>query len=75
MPERLGINAEELAQRLSSKPFVPCRPAQPLSTGWVPALADAAESLVHAAGPYILGCDDPPLHHAELSWKMAINPL
>lgn len=54
MPERLGINAEELAQRLSSKPFVPCRPAQPLSTGWVPALADAAESLVHAAGPYWL---------------------
>jgi len=54
MPERLGINAEELAQRLSAKPFVPCRPAQPLSTGWIPALADAAESLVHAAGPYWL---------------------
>lgn len=54
LPERLGINAEELAQRLGSRPFVPCRPAQPLSTGWVGALADSAESLVHAAGPYWL---------------------
>lgn len=54
LPERLGINAEELAQRLTSRPFVPCRPAQPLSMGWVPALADSAEALVHAAGPYWL---------------------
>ncbi len=54
MPERLGINAEELDQRLASKPFVPCRPAQPQSTGWVPALADMAETRVHAAGPYWL---------------------
>jgi recombination associated protein RdgC len=54
LPERLGLNAEELAQRLSSRPFVPCRPAQPQSTGWVGALADSAEALVHAAGPFWL---------------------
>ena len=54
LPERLGLSAEELEQRLSSRPFVPCRPAQPLSTGWVGALADSAEALVHAAGPFWL---------------------
>lgn len=54
LPERLGLNAEALEQRLSSRPFVPCRPAQPQSTGWVGALADSAEALVHAAGPFWL---------------------
>jgi len=54
LSDRLGLNAEELAQRLSSRPFVPCRPTQPQSTGWVAALADSAEALVHAAGPFWL---------------------
>lgn len=54
LPERLGLTAEELEQRLSSRPFVPCRPSQPVSTGWVGALADSAETLVHAAGPFWL---------------------
>jgi recombination associated protein RdgC len=51
---RLGITTEDLEQRLAGRVFVPCRPAQPLSTGWVPALGDKAETLVHAAGPYWL---------------------
>ena len=50
--DRLGLDADSLAQRLSGRPFVPCRPAQPQSTGWVPALGDSAEALVHAAGDY-----------------------
>jgi len=54
LPDRLGLDAEALAQRLSSRPFVPCRPAQPQSSGWVPALDDSAEALVHAAGPWWL---------------------
>jgi recombination associated protein RdgC len=54
LPERLGLNAEAMAQRLESRPFTPCRPAQPLSAGWVAALDDSVESLVHAAGPYWL---------------------
>lgn len=52
LSERLGINAEELEQRLKSRPFTPCRPAQPKSTGWVGALGDEASALVHAAGPF-----------------------
>ena len=54
LPERLGLDAEGLAQRLASRPFVPCRPAQPQSSGWVAALDDSAEALVHAAGPWWL---------------------
>ena len=54
LPNRLGLSAEDLEQRLSSRPFVSCRPAQPLSTGWVGALADNTEALVHSAGPFWL---------------------
>lgn len=54
LPSRLGLSAEDLEQRLSSRPFAACRPAQPLSTGWVGALADSAEALVHCAGPFWL---------------------
>jgi len=54
LPERLGLDAEALSQRLGARPFAPCRPAQPLSSGWVGALDDQAEALVHAAGPWWL---------------------
>lgn len=54
LTERWGLSAEDLEQRLTKRPFVPCRPAQPQSTGWVSALAESAENLVHAAGPYWL---------------------
>ena len=54
LSERLKVSAEELDQRLSSGSFVPCRPAQPHSIGWIPALSDAAETMVHVAGPYWL---------------------
>ena len=52
LPNRLGIDAEELERRLQSRTFSACTPAQASSLGWVPALDDAASALVHAAGPY-----------------------
>ena len=52
LPNRLGIDAQELERRLQSRTFSPCSPAQASSLGWVPALSDDASALVHAAGPY-----------------------
>ena len=52
LPNRLGIDAEELERRLQARTFSACTPAQASSLGWVPALDDAASALVHAAGPY-----------------------
>ena len=52
LPNRLGIDAEELERRLQTRTFSNCAPAQASSLGWVPALDDAASVLVHAAGPY-----------------------
>ena len=54
LPGRLGIDASELSQRLSKRPFQPCRPSQPTSSGWVPALSDAASDYVHKSGDYWL---------------------
>ena len=54
LPDRLGIDAEELERRLQNRPFKACSPAQASSMGWVPALDDQAKTLVHAAGPYWL---------------------
>ena len=51
LPNRLGIDAEELERRLQARTFSACTPAQATSMGWVPALADTASALVHAAGP------------------------
>ena len=44
--------AEELERRLQTRTFSACTPAQATSMGWVPALADTASALVHAAGPF-----------------------
>lgn len=54
LPGRLGIDASELSQRLSRRPFVPCRPSQPTSSGWVAALSDDATDFVHKSGDYWL---------------------
>lgn len=54
LTERWGLSTDDLEQRLRSRPFIPCRPTQPQSSGWVSALADSADTLVHAAGPYWL---------------------
>ena len=54
LPGRLGIDASELSQRLSMRPFQPCRPSQPVSTGWVAALSDDATDFVHKSGDYWL---------------------
>jgi recombination associated protein RdgC len=54
LPGRLGIDAGELSQRLSRRPFQSCRPSQPTSSGWVAALSDEATDFVHKAGDYWL---------------------
>ena len=54
LPGRLGIDAAELSQRLSRRPFQPCRPNQPVSSGWVAALSDDATDFVHKSGDYWL---------------------
>ena len=54
LPGRLGIDASELSQRLSRRPFVPCRPSQPTSSGWVAALSDDTNDFVHKSGDYWL---------------------
>ena len=54
LPGRLGIDASELSQRLSRRPFSPCRPSQPASSGWVAALSDDASDFVHKSGDYWL---------------------
>ena len=54
LPGRLGIDASELSQRLSRRPFQPCRSSQPTSSGWVAALSDDATDLVHKSGDYWL---------------------
>ena len=53
-PGRLGIDASELSQRLSRRPFQPCRPSQAVSSGWVAALSDDATDFVHKSGDYWL---------------------
>ena len=54
LPGRLGIDASELSQRLSRRPFQPCRPSQPVSSGWVAALSDDASDFVHKSADYWL---------------------
>ena len=54
LPGRLGIDASELSQRLSRRPFQSCRPSQPVSSGWVAALSDDATDFVHKSGDYWL---------------------
>ena len=54
LPGRLGIDASELSQRLSRRPFQRCRPSQPVSSGWVAALSDDASDFVHKSGDYWL---------------------
>lgn len=44
------LSAEQLETQLAARAFQPCSPAQPLSLGWVPALGEGTETLVHAAG-------------------------
>jgi len=54
LPARLGLDADALGQRLGSRPFAPAAPSQPLASGWVPALGDQTDNLLHAAGPFWL---------------------
>lgn len=55
MTRGLDLSAEALEAALQGRLFRPCTPAQPLAVGWVPALGEGAEVLVHAAdGRYMI---------------------
>ncbi|MFK7829736.1 MAG: recombination-associated protein RdgC [Congregibacter sp.] len=56
MTRGLETSADELEEKLSSRIFRACTPAQPLSVGWVPALGEGAQTLVHAADGRIMLC-------------------
>lgn len=49
MTRDLEISAQELEDKLEAKGFSPCTPSQPFAVGWVPALGEGAQTLVHAA--------------------------
>jgi len=48
------LNAQELHEALSQKPFSPCSATQRESMGWVAPLGNNTSSLTHAANNYIL---------------------
>ena len=50
------LGAEALEDRLARRAFKPCTPAQPLALGWVPALGEGAQTLVHAADGRLMLC-------------------
>lgn len=50
MTRGLDVAADTLEEQLGQRVFRPCTPSQPLATGWVPALGEGAEPLLHAAG-------------------------
>lgn len=56
MTRGLETPLEALEEKLSNRAFRPCTPAQPLSVGWVPALGEGAETLVHSADGRIMLC-------------------
>ena len=56
MTRGLSMSAEELGEKLAERAFRPCTPAQPLALGWVPALGEGTETLVHAADGRQLLC-------------------
>lgn len=55
MTRGLDLSAEQLEGQLAERVFTACTPAQPLSLGWVPALGEGSDLLVHAAdGRFLL---------------------
>jgi len=49
-----GLNAEELHDELSLKPFTPCSATQRESMGWLPPLGKNSSSYTHSSNSYIL---------------------
>jgi len=49
-----SLNAEELHDELSAKPFAPCSATQRESLGWLPPLGKNTSSYTHASNNYIL---------------------
>lgn len=56
MTRGLGMSAEELETSLGKRPFRACTPSQAIALGWVPALGEGTETLVHSAGGRMLLC-------------------
>ena len=49
MTRGLDLSGEQLEEKLAERAFRPCSPGQPLALGWVPALGEGTQTLVHAA--------------------------
>lgn len=56
MTRGLDLAADALEESLGKRAFRPCTPAQPLALGWVPALGEGTDTLVHSAGGRFLLC-------------------
>jgi len=56
MTRGLELSSEQLEDKLSSRGFKPCTPSQSLSVGWVPALGEGAQTLVHSADGRLMLC-------------------
>ncbi len=50
----IDLTPEQLGQKLEQRAFEPCAKSQALSMGWVPALGEQSEELVHAANGRML---------------------
>ena len=48
------LSAEQLGEQLAQRGFQACAKSQAMSNGWVPALGEESEELVHAAGGRLL---------------------
>lgn len=56
MTRGIELSAEALEEKLQGRLFRPCTPAQPLSVGWVPALGEGSDLLVHSADGRLMLC-------------------
>ena len=54
LTQPFDLSPEQLGEQLAEQAFSPCAKSQPLSLGWVPALGEGTEALVHAAGGRLL---------------------
>ncbi len=56
LTQSFDLSSEQLEQQLNARRFEPCAKSQPLAMGWVPALGEGSEVLVHSAGGRMLLC-------------------
>ena len=54
--DSFDLSPSDLEEKMQVGTFTPCAKSQSLSLGWVPALGDGTEALVHAAAGRLLLC-------------------